>query len=232
MEKFEGVTVSPGYAEGKIMYFCARQVDFSTETIENWAIDDELTLLDEGIHEVEHSLRENIEHLQSEGRLEEVTLTEARILLLYDIIETGECRKLISGKNYSARHAVLDAATRIRLRFENLDDDFMRERVYDVKQVSEMLLSTLNGEQRTFPKLNEPTIIVADELIPEGTLCFERPNILGIVIKNSTYNSHASILARLWNIPALAEIEIDQAWDGHNAVIDANNNALYIDLEK
>ena len=108
----------------------------------------------------------------------------------------------------------------------------MRERVYDVKQVSEMLLAKLNGNQRTFPKLHEPTIIVADELIPEGTLCFECSNILGIVIKNSTYNSHASILARLWNIPALAEIEIDKAWDGHNAVIDANNNALYIDLEK
>ena len=45
MEKFEGVTVSPGYAEGKIMYFCARQVDFSTEKIESGAIDDELNLL-------------------------------------------------------------------------------------------------------------------------------------------------------------------------------------------
>lgn len=229
MEILSGKSVSPGIAYGKIMYFCDRKSDFSNEYISKDQVALEIQALEDGIYNVENSLKASIAYLKEQNRNEEITLYEARILLLSDIIETGQCRNLIEENLFSARHAVLEASTNIRLSFENLEDDFMRERVYDIKQVSEMLLVALEGERISFPHLTEPSIIVAEELVPEGTFCFERDNILGIVIKNSTYNSHISILARIWNVPALAEIAVNESWNEKYALVDAVNGKLYIE---
>lgn len=227
MQIEKGLPVSAGCTYGKILYFCARQHDFADELTDD--VEYELENLRAAISNVQTSFETNITYMKEQGREQEVILAEARILLLHDMIETCACEDMIQSKLYSARRAVHEAATTLRLQFESLEDEFMRERVSDIKQISELLLQALDGKKQDFPHLYEPSIIVADELIPEGTLCFERQNILGIIIKNSTYNSHASILARLWNIPALAEISSSSDWNGLYGIIDANNGVFYID---
>ena len=227
MIQFQGTRVSYGIAAGDILYFCARKENFSQELIDD--PEEEMDLLERKIEVVKQKLKENVDAYRAEGRDQEAILTEARQLLLSDIIQAGGCREMITEQHYSARRAVLDAETRFRMEFENMEDDFMRERSYDIQYVMEMLLDILGGNRHSFPKLTKPSILVADELIPEETLYFEREYITGILIKNGTYNSHGAILARLWNIPALVGITPEEDWADRPAVMDANRGILYLD---
>lgn len=227
MKRIQGTSVSSGIAAGDILYFCARRENFSQELTND--PEQELDLLERKVEMVENKLKEDINTYRSDGREQEAVLTEARQLLLSDMIQAGGCREMIKEQHYSARRAVLEAETKFRMEFENMEDDFMRERTYDIEYVMELLLNTLGGNRHSFPKLTKPSIIVADELIPEETLYFEREYIAGILIKNGTYNSHGAILARLWNIPALVGITPEEDWTDKPAVMDAIQGILYLD---
>lgn len=227
MKRIQGTSVSSGIAAGDILYFCARRENFSQELTND--PEQELDLLERKVEMVENKLKEDINTYRSDGREQEAVLTEARQLLLSDMIQAGGCREMIKEQHYSARRAVLEAETKFRMEFENMEDDFMRERSYDIEYVMELLLNTLGGNRHSFPKLTKPSIIVADELIPEETLYFEREYIAGILIKNGTYNSHGAILARLWNIPALVGITPQEDWTDRPAVMDAIHGILYLD---
>lgn len=217
-KKYTGQGVSDGKVTGKVLFFSSRNENISKETTDDAAF--EVIKLQEATQSVDEEFQNSINYYENNNRPEEKILAEARRLLLFDIVETNNCKELILENNYTARRAVFEAATNARLSFENLEDDFMRERVDDIKQVSEMLLYELGGVKRQFPHLTEPVIIVAEELIPEGTLCFEKNNILGIVVKNATYNSHSSILARLWSIPAITSVDVSKEWDNKTATLD------------
>lgn len=230
MIKIKGISTSPGICIGKIKYFCSRTEDYSKETTSN--PDYEVELLKMRTDELTIQMQENIVKYEQANRNKEAVLLEARKLLLFDIIETGNCIEMIKAKHYSARRAFTEAANTIRLQFENMSDDFMRERAFDIKYVTELLLPYLNGCKQDFPHLKEPVIIVAQELIPEGTLCFEKDLIQGMVINKSTYNSHSSILARLWSIPSLSDIEPETEWEGKTCVLDGTNGVMYIDPDK
>ncbi|MGN0342288.1 MAG: phosphoenolpyruvate-utilizing N-terminal domain-containing protein [Roseburia sp.] len=227
MKILQGTSVSSGISTGQILYFCARAENFSQELTDD--IKKELNLLEKKMEVVSRKLKDTANAYRADGREQEAILTEARELLLSDMIQSGGCREMITQQHFSARRAVLEAETKFRLRFENLEDDFMRERSYDIKYVMEMLLNLLGGKRHSFPKITKPSIIVADELIPEETLYFEREHISGILIKNGTYNSHGAILARLWNIPALVGITPEEDWDDLFAVMDANQGILYLE---
>ncbi|MBR1391871.1 MAG: hypothetical protein IJ567_10635 [Lachnospiraceae bacterium] len=229
MYSYEGTSVSSGMAHGKILYFCARRENFANELTTD--VEKELLTLQKGIRLVNEELADTAARYREENREQEAILTEARQLLLSDIIASAECEKMISERHYSARRTVLEAETRFRLEFEDMKDDFMRERAYDIQYVMEMLLDILGGNKRKFPELTEPVILVADELIPEETLFFEKNNILGIMIYHSNYNSHGAILARLWSIPAVVGIAPSIEWNDKEAVLDAVHGTLYLEPE-
>ncbi|MEE1010258.1 MAG: phosphoenolpyruvate-utilizing N-terminal domain-containing protein [Agathobacter sp.] len=226
MDIIKGISSSPGISFGKILYYSSIREDFSSEPVED--VSKEISLLEKGLKNVNEMMEQDISFYYDNNRKQEGILLEARKLLLNDIITTGECYKLIQDKKYCACQAVHEASTKIRIQFEDMQDDFMRERAEDIKYVSNLLLNELGVTKNEFPHLTEPSIIVADELIPEGTICFEKDMIKGIVINHGSYNSHSSILARLWQIPALLGITPEKKWNNLPCVIDGNEGILYI----
>ena len=229
MQIYRGQAVSTGLAQGKIFYFCQRRGNFIHELIDDIEIEEECSRLDESISLVDAKLKRQSELFHRNGQEQEEVLTEAHRLLLCDIVEQGGCREFIREKKYSAGRAVYEVGTQFRLQFESMEDDFMRERAMDIRTVVELLLQELGEEKSTFPKLSEPVILVAEEVIPEGTLCFEKEHILAMVIRDGTYHSHAAILSRLWNIPALVGIVPEEDWNGRMATVDGSKGILYIE---
>lgn len=227
VEVFSGKAVSAGTAYGKIFFFRARKDDFANECTDD--IDSELQLLEKGTQAVHEKLMMRKEIFESEGRTQEAVLTDAHILLLRDFTFQEECKKRILEERASARRAVNEAGMKLCLMFENMEDDFMRERAADIRGVVELLLQVLGGARQVFPRLEEPVILVADELIPEQALCFERSKVLGIIIQSGTYYSHSAILARLWNIPALVGICPDESWAGKQGAVDGENGRFYLE---
>lgn len=227
MEILHGTAVSKGVAYGKMVYFCARKEDFSSELTDD--MEGEMRKLQEGVQRAAEGLQAEADHYYGEGRKQEAMVAQGRELLLFDILERGKFDQLIKEEHYSARRAFSKVATKLRLKFEDLEDDFMRERSEDIRVVTEAVLREIGGEQRKFPKLDAPAIVVADELVPGETLCFERNKILAIITNNSSFHSHSSILARIWNIPSIINIEPKKEWDGRYAIVDGSRGILYID---
>ena len=110
----------------------------------------------------------------------------------------------------------------------------MRGRAADVKDVSERLLSVLHGNGEKCLHLDEPVIIVADDLAPSETVQLDKDKVLAFITVHGSVNSHTAILAKTMNIPALigVDIPLDASADGKLAVIDGYEGKIYLEPDE
>ena len=106
--------------------------------------------------------------------------------------------------------------------FASMDDDYMRARAADIKDISERLVRNLSGQNGMDTEFEEPVIIVADDLTPSETVQMDKEKILAFVTVHGSTNSHTAILARMMNIPALigVDMNLDEIQSGICAVVD------------
>lgn len=124
--------------------------------------------------------------------------------------------------------AVKAAGSEFSALFAAMDDDYMRARAADILDVSERIYNLLTGI-RVGPVLKKPVILIADDLTPSETMQLDRQMVLGFVTRQGSTNSHTAILARTMNIPALIGVNIDESWDGKNAILDGRSQCLILD---
>lgn len=107
----------------------------------------------------------------------------------------------------------------------------MKERAADVKDISERVISVLNGKSSGNDTGDEASIIVADDLAPSETVQLDKDKVLSFVTVHGSLNSHTAILARTMAIPALVDtpLPLDEEIDGVMAVVDGTKGVIYID---
>lgn len=146
-----------------------------------------------------------------------------------DFVEAIE--NMIRTQSVNAEFAVASIADNFHKMFSQMEDDYMRARAADVKDISERILSNLKGKQDDEKKIGEPSIILAMDLAPSETVTFDPKLVLGFVTKQGSVNSHTAILARTMNIPAIVgtAIDIDESFHGKMAILDGKTGNLYIE---
>lgn len=145
-----------------------------------------------------------------------------------DYVESVE--SIIADKRVNCEYAIYETADKFSGVFMSMDDDYMRARAADIRDVSNRLLSILNGDNTpgTFEEGN--VILAASDLAPSETVQLDKDKIAAFVTEKGSENSHTAILARSMNIPAVVNIgKIDMAYEGKKAVVDGINGILYID---
>jgi phosphotransferase system enzyme I (PtsI) len=152
-------------------------------------------------------------------------------LMLEDEALTAEIRKRITDGHKSAAYAVRTACDAQERIFEAMDDPYLSARSADMRDIAQCVLDGLSGED--FDDLSgekEPVILAADDITPSQALRLNKSRLLGFVTREGSTNSHTAILARSMNIPALVQCkEIDDSWDGKDAIIDGYNSCVYIE---
>ena len=113
-----------------------------------------------------------------------------------------------------------------------MDDDYMKARAADVKDISERLVAVLSGCDNDMGNLDEPVILVADDLAPSETVQMDKSKLLAFVTEHGSSNSHTAILARTMNIPAIIGIPIKKEWHGHMAIVDGYAGCVIIDPDE
>lgn len=132
---------------------------------------------------------------------------------IYNMIETGmvnaEYAAAVTGDNFSEM-------------FASMDDEYMRARAADVKDISNRLVRNLQGLAEVDFDSMEPSIIVAEDLTPSETVQMDKNKILAFVTVHGSTNSHTAILARMMNIPALigVQMDLDEIQSGTRAIVD------------
>ena len=130
---------------------------------------------------------------------------------------TAEYAASVTGENFSAAFAAA------------MEDEYMRARAADVKDISRRVVNVLTGQEDGSSQDDQPVILVADDLTPSETVQLDKSKLLGFITRYGSSNSHTAILARTMNIPALIGVDFDESWDGQLAVLDGYNHCVYID---
>ncbi|MFI3201216.1 MAG: phosphoenolpyruvate--protein phosphotransferase, partial [Eubacteriales bacterium] len=161
----------------------------------------------------------------------DAAIVGAQPLMLEDSNFVESVRSYIQ-EGKSASGAVWETGERISNIFEELQDEYMRERASDIRDVAKRVLRIINGEEEGL-LIEEPCIIVAKDLSPTETIVLSKSEILAFVIQKGSNNSHMAILARMMNIPALiqADIIVDSSLNGKQMIVDTFQEQFFIEPE-
>ena len=159
---------------------------------------------------------------------------EIHQMMLEDDDYNESVENIIRTQQVNAEYAVAATGDNFSQMFAAMDDDYMRGRAADVKDISERVLNNLSGAGKTGVTTDEPVIILADDLAPSETVQLDKDKVLSFVTVHGSTNSHTAILARTMAIPALigTDIPLDETTDGVLAVVDGSDGTIYVDPDE
>ena len=159
--------------------------------------------------------------------LKEVGETNAAIFEVHQMMLEDEdfldsIHNMIQTEMVNAEYAIAMTGDNFSEMFAAMDDDYIKARAADIKDISNRLIRILEGRKETGPYSEEPVIIIADDLSPSETVQMDKEKILAFVTVHGSANSHTAILARMMNIPALIGVpmDLDRIRTGMTAVVD------------
>lgn len=159
---------------------------------------------------------------------------EVHQMMLEDEDYLDSIRNIIETQNVNAEFAVATTGDNFAKMFAEMDDDYMKERAADVKDISERVVRILSKKEETVQDAEEDEkyIIVADDLAPSETIQLNRDSVLAFVTRQGSTNSHTAILARTMNIPALVMADVPAEVNGKMAVVDGFTGKVFLEPEK
>ena len=156
---------------------------------------------------------------------------EVHQMMLEDEDYNESVENIIHSQMVNAEYAVASTADNFAQMFEAMDDDYMRGRAADVRDISERVITVLAGGAGGGLDSDEPVIIAADDLAPSETVQLDKDKVLSFVTAHGSENCHTAILARTMGIPALigTGIDLDESVDGKLGIVDGTNGVVYVD---
>ena len=230
MQVYSGKSVFGGIAIGKISVY--RKNEQQLKRVRTEDTKGELARYEAAKAAAIEQLQELYQKALKEVGEANAAIFEIHQMMLDDGDYNESVENIIETQKINAEYAVAVTGDNFAQMFRAMDDDYMRERAADVKDVSERVLSILNGGQKGKVVTDEPVIIVADDLAPSETVQLEKDMVLSFVTVHGSVNSHTAILARTMAIPALIgteELPLGDTVDGKLAVVDGLNGKIYVE---
>ena len=160
---------------------------------------------------------------------------EVHQMMLEDEDYLDSVRDIIEAQSVNAEFAVATTGDNFARMFADMDDDYMKERAADVKDISERVIRVLSQKEEkvnTSGAEKEKYIIAADDLAPSETIQLDRETVLAFVTRHGSTNSHTAILARTMNIPALVSTAVPKEVNGKMAIVDGFKGIVIIDPDE
>ena len=223
MEVVTGKAAFPGIAIGKIAWFSRGKYQKNQRTADDILEEKELLFkavihilaylekaADTAIPEVAETLREQKELIQGELYLPAVCA-------------------VIEQQKVTAAYAIQLTRDEMVVTFKGLSDAWIKKRIRNIREISSMLLGEL---AQTSPRIDfgeEPVILVSDMLAPSDIIEMRKEKMLAVVTFRGSEISHASIMAKTMDIPALFDVSGEEDWEGKTAIVDGYTGNLYLD---
>ncbi len=230
MQVYSGKSVFGGIAIGKISVY--RKNEQQVKRVRTEDTKGELARYEAAKAAAIEQFQELYQKALKEVGEANAAIFEIHQMMLDDGDYNESVENIIKTQKVNAEYAVAVTGDNFAQMFRAMDDDYMRERAADVKDISERVLSILNGGQKGKVVTDEPVIIVADDLAPSETVQLEKDMVLSFVTVHGSVNSHTAILARTMAIPALIgteELPLDDTVDAKLAVVDGLNGKIYVE---
>lgn len=232
MQCFRGKCVSEGTAIGKIFVYRRDRQQIQRVKVED--VRREKDRYHRASEKAVKQLGEMYAKAVEEAGESYAAIFEVHQMLLKDNGFIQSVEHIIEMQGANAEYAVNVTGEKYAQMFETMDDEYMRGRGADIKDISERLLAALRGGATNSIRLEEPVIVVADDLTPSEAVQMDKDKVLAYVTVHGSRNSHTAILARTMGVPALAGTDIppEEALDGKRAAVDGAGGYLFVEPDE
>ena len=232
MQCFQGKSVYKGIAMGPIVVL--KKNDYQVKRIRIEDTEAEVKRVDEALKASQEQLQKLYDKAVREVGEASAAIFEVHQMMLEDEDYLEAIQNMIRTEQVNAEYAVAVTGDNFAEMFASMDDDYMKARSADIKDISERLVRNLSGQGDVDLSSIEPSVIVADDLSPSETVQMDKDKILAFVTVHGSTNSHTAILARMMNIPALIGVKMDlEAFQsGMTAVVDGFQGIVTFDPDE
>lgn len=232
MQCFQGKSVYKGIAMGPIVVL--KKNDYQVKRIRIEDTEAEVKRVDEALKASQEQLQKLYDKAVREVGEASAAIFEVHQMMLEDEDYLEAIQNMIRTEQVNAEYAVAVIGDNFAEMFASMDDDYMKARSADIKDISERLVRNLSGQGDVDLSSIEPSVIVADDLSPSETVQMDKDKILAFVTVHGSTNSHTAILARMMNIPALIGVKMDlEAFQsGMTAVVDGFQGIVTFDPDE
>src|SRR6267154_810340 len=229
---FRGIPVSTGVCRGKILLVDRTRPTITGRKVTESEISEEINRLEKALVQTRQQILE-VQRKVSEGMgAQEGSIFDAHLLVLEDRTLLDEVMRLIQGERVNAEYAFHVVAERYAATLAAIEDDYLRERATDMRDVTSRVLNNLLGVdvEIDLRHLKEPCIIVSHDLTPSNTAQLDKHNVLGFVTDVGSKTSHTAIMARSMRIPAVVGLKTasEELETGQYALLDGFNGVVVI----
>ena len=232
MQCFRGKSVYKGIAMGPIVVLKKNDYQVKRTRIED--PEAEVKRVDTALEKSKEQLQKLYDKAVREVGETSAAIFEVHQMMLEDDDYLEAIQNTIRTEQVNAEYAVATTGDNFAAMFASMDDDYMKARSADIKDISERLVRNLSGQEDTDLSSIEPSVIVADDLSPSETVQMDKDKILAFVTVHGSTNSHTAILARMMNIPALIGVpmELEELKTGMTAVVDGFAGTVTFDPDE
>ena len=229
MDIYKGIGAFPGIAIGKIVYYHRSEYQIRQHEIAD--VKGELGIFRQARARVMEQLTElyekncTIQESQAELFLRQKELMEGKSF-------QRAIESIIQNEKVNSAYAVMTTRDEILSTFRNLEEPAIKERLANIREISDRLISELGGVSPRIDLGDEPVIVVTESITPTELMEMDKDKLMAIVTHHGSDISHAAILVKTMNIPALIEIDTDTEWDGQLAIVDGYTGCLYINPDE
>ena len=232
MNKYTGKSVFGGIAIAKIMVY--EKGEHQVKRVKVTDAEAEKNRYYEAVERAFKQLGELHDKALREVGEANAAIFEIHQMMLEDDDYKESVEHIIESQMVNAEYAIAQTGDNFSQMFAAMDDEYMRGRAADVKDITERLLGILSGNTESGVDADEPVIMVAEDLAPSETVQMDKSKILSFVTQKGSVNSHTAILARTMGIPALigSDIVIDESLNGKLGVVDGTNGVVYVEPDE
>ena len=220
MQYFQGKSVYKGIVMGPVAVL--RKNDYRVKRTRIEDADAEILRVTGAVEAAKEQLGRLYDKAVQEVGEASAAIFEVHQMLLEDEDYLESIQSMIRTELVNAEYAAAATGDNFAQMFAAMDDDYMKARAADIRDISERLVRNLSGGADADLNSMEPSVIVADDLSPSETVQMDKEKILAFVTVHGSTNSHTAILARMMNIPALIGVPMkpDELKNGMTAVVD------------
>src|SRR6266478_2225517 len=228
-----GIPVSPGVCRGKMLVLGRSHEDkIPKHPIAEAKLPNEVRRLEQALIETRHQILEVQRQVSRGLGAEDATIFDAHLLVLEDPTLIEEVSRIILGEKVTAEYAFQQVADKYAKTLSTIDDEYLRERAADMRDVTARILNNLLGRTDDFDpkKLEEACIIISYDLTPSRTAQLDKKMVLGFATDIGSKTSHTAIMARSMRIPAVVGLATAsrELHNGDYALLDGFNGLIII----
>lgn len=219
----KGIAASPGIVIGTVYLFEQTAIHLQLEPISEEEVAGQLERVKDAVEKSKAQLLALQEQIAQNLGPEKAGIMDAHLMILEDVAFISEVENMIRTEKVKAEWAISQVGQMLQATFESVDDEYMRERAADVRDVTERIVkNALNIPIKTLSNIGRPVVVVTHDLAPTDTAQLDRDHVMALVADMGGRTSHTAIMARSLELPAVVGLGdfSGRVSDGDTIIVD------------